>query len=205
MSPSLVASDIPGGSFASPLERGFAGLYKLDFADAQQDFAAWQRMHPEDPMGPVSEAAGILFSEFNRLGVLEAQFYKNDDAFSKRPKMSPDPSVRAHFDDAITRTENLAHSKLAQDPKDREALFAMTLSSGWQADYAALIEKRNLVSLRFTKRASVSAQELLTVCPDCCDAPAGDRGSASTSLAAWRRRCGGSCAWEVLRQISREE
>lgn len=48
--------------------------------------------------------------------------------------------------------------------------FALTLSSGLQADYAALIEKRNLASLRFTKEASVSAQELLVVCPDCYDA-----------------------------------
>jgi hypothetical protein len=46
----------------------------------------------------------------------------------------------------------------------------MTLSSGLQADYAALIEKRNMASLHFTKRASASAQELLAVCHDCYDA-----------------------------------
>jgi len=46
----------------------------------------------------------------------------------------------------------------------------LTLSSGLQADYAALIEKRNLASLRFTKEASVSAQQLLAVCHDCYDA-----------------------------------
>jgi len=127
-------------------------------------------MHPDDPMGPVSEAAGFLFSEFNRLGVLEAQFYENDDAWDKRPKPSPDPALRGHFRDAITRTENLAHAKLSKDPKDRDALFAMTLSSGLQADYAALIEKKNLASLHFTKEASVSAQRLLSVCHDCYDA-----------------------------------
>ena len=46
----------------------------------------------------------------------------------------------------------------------------MTLSSGLQADYAALIEKRNLASLHFTKEASASAQQLLAVCHDCYDA-----------------------------------
>jgi hypothetical protein len=59
----------------SLLDQGFSGLYNLDFAGAQDDFAAWETQHPENPMGPVSEAAGCLFSEFNRLGVLEAQFY----------------------------------------------------------------------------------------------------------------------------------
>jgi hypothetical protein len=164
------AKDIPAPTAMSPLDRGFAGLYNLDFGGAQEDFANWQKMHPEDPMGPVSEAAGFLFSEFNRLGVLEAQFYENDEAFYKRPKLTPDPVLRDRFRDAISRSEDLARKRLAKDPKDRDALFAMTLSSGLQADYAALIEKRNLVSLHFTKQASVSAQELLAVCHDCYDA-----------------------------------
>jgi len=161
--------DIPPISL-SPLDRGFNGLYNLDFGGAQQEFATWQKLHPDDPMGPVSEAAGYLFSESNRLGVLEAQFYENDEAFADRPKVHPDPELRGRFQNAIDRTEILARSRLAKDPKDPDALFAITLSSGLQADYAALIEKRNLASLHYTKQASASAQELLAVCHDCYDA-----------------------------------
>ena len=62
-------------ALSSLLETGFSGLYNLDFAGAQKDFSNWEAQHPDDPVGPVSEAAGYLFSEFNRLGVLEAQFY----------------------------------------------------------------------------------------------------------------------------------
>ncbi len=162
--------DLPRPATASPLDRGFLGLYNLDFAGAQRDFATWQQLHPDDPMGPVSEAAGFLFSEFNRLGVLESQFYENDDAFVGRPKLNPDPALRQHFMDAIGRAESLSHARLSKSPKDRDALFAQTLSSGLQADYAALIEKRNLASLHYTKQASASAQELLAVCPDCYNA-----------------------------------
>ncbi len=169
LGPLALAKDIPSTSI-SPLDRGFNGLYNLDFRGAQQEFAAWQKSHPDDPMGPVSEAAGFLFSEFNRLGVLEAQFYENDEAFADRPKLTPDPELRSNFQNAIDRTENLARVRLAKDPKDRDALFAKTLSSGLQADYAALIEKRNMASLHFTKQASASAQELLAVCGDCYDA-----------------------------------
>jgi hypothetical protein len=154
---------------ASDLDHGFAGLYNLDFAGAQKDFAAWETQHPDDPVGPVSEAAGLLFSEFHRLGVLEAQFYENDKAFADRPKLTPDPAVRQHFQAAIERAESLARVRLAKDAKDPDALFAMTLASGLQADYAALIDKRNLVSLRFTKDASTWAQQLLAVCHDCYD------------------------------------
>jgi hypothetical protein len=46
----------------------------------------------------------------------------------------------------------------------------MTLASGLRADYAALIEKKNLVSLRFTKQATSWASQLLAVDPECYDA-----------------------------------
>lgn len=164
------AEDSPQPVMGNDLDRGFSGLYNLDFAGAQEDFSAWQRLHPDDPMGPVSEAAGFLFSEFDRLGVLESQFYENDAVFEGRPKLTPDPALRQHFQQAIGRAEILAHSRLAKDRKDRDALFALTLSSGLEADYAALIEKRNMASLHYAKAASASAQELLAVCPDCYDA-----------------------------------
>src|SRR5258708_29008146 len=62
------AEDVVRVAPLTPLDHGFSGLYNLDFAGAQKDFAAWQAQHPADPVGPVSEAAGLLFSEFNRLG-----------------------------------------------------------------------------------------------------------------------------------------
>jgi hypothetical protein len=43
----------------------------------------------------------------------------------------------------------------------------MTMASGLRADYAALVEKKNLASLHFTKEASTWAQQLLAVCNDC--------------------------------------
>jgi len=164
------AEDFARVAALSPLDRGFSGLYNLDFAGAQKDFAYWQNEHPDDPVGPVSEAAGYLFSEFNRLGVLESQFYADDGAFSARPKLTPDPAVRERFQKALGRAEALAHARLAKDPKDRDGLFALTMSSGLRADYAALIEKKNMASLHFTREATASAQQLLEVCHDCYDA-----------------------------------
>jgi hypothetical protein len=156
---------VPG----TALDRGYLGLYNLDFTGAQKHFSAWQSQHPDDPVGPVSEAAGYLFSEFNRLGVLEAQFFENDTAFNARSKPSPDVVMRARFQSALDRSQTLARSRLTKNAKDRDALFALTLASGLQADYAALIEKRNLASLHFTKEASAWAQQLLAICDDCSD------------------------------------
>jgi hypothetical protein len=166
-----------GQTFASPLDagstaldRGFMGLYNLDFNGAQKDFSSWEQQHPDDPVGPVSQAAGYLFSEFNRLGVLESQFFESDAAFDARPKQSPDPVVHQEFEAAIDQARSLAHARLIKDRSDRNALFAMTLASGLQADYAALIEKRNVASLHYTKEATEWAQQLLAICNDCSDA-----------------------------------
>jgi hypothetical protein len=164
--PATAASPDAAGT---ALDHGFTGLYNLDFAGAQKDFSSWQLQHPDDPVGPVSQAAGYLFSEFHRLGVLEAQFFESDAAFFSRSKVSPDPAVHEQFQAALERAQSLAHDRLDKDAKDRNALFAMTLSAGLQADYAALIEKKNLASLHYTKQATVWAQQLLAICSNCED------------------------------------
>lgn len=153
-----------------PLDRGFQLLYNLDFDRAHGIFAAYEQTNPGDPLGPTSDAAGLLFSEFHRLGVLEAQFFEDDKNFNNRPKLDPDAGVRARFNAAVQKAEGLAQTRLAQDPKDKNSLFAMTLCNGLQADYAALIEKRNLVSLHYTKEATKWAEKTLAVDPQYYDA-----------------------------------
>src|ERR1700688_2271185 len=129
-----IAAPGPDAPAVTALDRGFLGLYNLDFAGAQKDFSSWEVQHPDDPVGPVSEAAGFLFSEFNRLGVLESQFYENDESFEEQFKLSPDPVLREHFQAAIGRAETLSHARLAKAPKDLENLFALTPPAGLQAD-----------------------------------------------------------------------
>ena len=152
------------------LDRGFRRLYDLDFPGAQREFESWERLNEQNPMGPVSEAAGTLFSEFNRLGVLEAQFYENDSIFAARKKYQADPEQRARFEERLNRAEALGRSRLSRDPQDRDALLAMTLASGLRSDYAALIEKRNMASLHYTRESSAWAGQLLAADPNCYDA-----------------------------------
>jgi hypothetical protein len=152
------------------LDHGFQLLYSLDFDAAHGIFAQWEQNNPHDPMGPTCDAAGLLFSEFHRLGVLEAQFFEDDKKFESRQKLSPDPVIRARFDAEIQKAQTLARNQLAKNPKNRDALFALTLTNGLEADYAALIDKRNVASLRYTKEANAWGQQTLTVDPECYDA-----------------------------------
>jgi len=163
------AADLPVVSRGS-LDQGFHLLYNLDFDQAHQVFVSWEHEHPQDPVGPTAEAAGLLFSEFHRLGVLEGQFYEDDRTFTARRKLNPDPALRDLFNGALARAQTSANARLATSPQDRDALFAMTLTSGLQADYAALIEKRNMSSLHYTRDAGDWAAKLLAVDPQCYDA-----------------------------------
>jgi hypothetical protein len=163
-----LAADVPAPR--PSLDQGFRLLYNLDFDQAHQVFLSWEREHPQDPVGPTAEAAGILFSEFHRLGVLEGQFFENDKKFLDRDKQDPDSGVRDRFNAALDHAQNVASTRLAANAKDRDALFAMTLSSGLRADYAALIEKKNMASLHYTREANDWADQLLAVDPNCYDA-----------------------------------
>ena len=166
----LLGSAAANDVVLAPLDLGYRHLYDLDFAGAEREFSSWQRQHPADPMGPVSKGAGLLFAEFHRLGVLESQFYESDSAFDARKKLAPDPAVRARFDEILLQSAQLAQNRLSSDPNDRDALLAMTMIAGLRADYAALIEKRNFASLRYTKEATGWAEKLLAIDPTCYDA-----------------------------------
>src|ERR1700687_3627266 len=152
------------------LDRGFQLLYNLDFDRAQEQFASYQQQHADDPMGPVAEAAGLLFSELNRVGVLRSHFFDRDSSFRSRPMPKADPVVRDRLNSALQRAEVLARPHLASDPDDRGALLAMTLVNGLRADYTALLENRFRVALHYTRDATNYARHLLAICGDCYDA-----------------------------------
>src|SRR6202011_1748976 len=57
------------------LDQGYNDMYSLKFDEAHRCFQQWEHSHPTDPTGPVSDAAAYLFSEFNRLRILQSEFF----------------------------------------------------------------------------------------------------------------------------------
>jgi hypothetical protein len=151
------------------LEEGYNDMYNLAFDDAHRCFQDWEHSHPGDPMGPVSDAAAYLYSEFDRLKILQSEFFVDDNAFFRRHTGTPDPIARRDFEAALRRSEQLANTILKQSPDDKTALFATVLGLGLHADYTALIEKRYFASLNEVKQARGKAEQLLARHPDCYD------------------------------------
>jgi hypothetical protein len=163
-----VAGSLP--SVVPLLQTGYHQMYDLEFDRAHKTFAEWERQRPDDPLGHVSNAAAYLFAEFDRLNILQSEFFVNDDRFRHAKRLNPDASVRQAFDAELAKSEQLANAVLARDPQDADALFAMILTMGLRADYQALIEKRYLDSLRVIKGSRTTAEKLLSISPNYYDA-----------------------------------
>jgi hypothetical protein len=152
------------------LAQGFRQMYNLDFSSAHRTFRAYQNISNEDPLGFVADAAAYLFSEFNRLHILESDLFVNDEQFDSRSAEQPDPAVKASFEAALAHSDELVGKTLAKSPNNANALFARVLANGLRGDYAAMIEKRNLASLSYMKTSRATAQQLLAIDPTCYDA-----------------------------------
>ena len=152
------------------LETGYRQMYDLQFDRAHKTFAEWERQSPDDPMGHVSNAAAYLFSEFDRLNILQSEFFVNDDRFRHAKKLTPDAAARLAFERELSKAGELADAILARAPEDADALFAKILAMGLRADYQALIEKRYLESLRGIKDSRAMAEKLLSIAPSYYDA-----------------------------------
>lgn len=152
------------------LRIAFRYMYGLHFDEARAVLSEWERQHPEDARGAVGLAAAELFAELNRLGVLETEFFEDDSVFKGRPRPRPDPGVRKSFQALVSRAEVHAQRQVAANPRDRHALFALTLAHGLRADYAALIDKENMKALRHTREGAASAARLLAIDPEYYDA-----------------------------------
>jgi hypothetical protein len=161
---------VPEPSFNPLIDRGFRQMYNLDFDAAHQTFAEWERDHPADPIGPVSNAAAYLFAEFDRLNILHSEFFVENSMFHRRPKVTPDAVVRQAFDRELDKSEGLSEKILAQTPDDPDALFAKILTLGLRADYEALIERREFDALKVIKSSRATAEKLLMIQPKYYDA-----------------------------------
>jgi hypothetical protein len=154
----------------SALEFGYRQMYNLDFDAAHQTFAGWEGSHPQDPMGPVSNAAAYLFAEFARLHILESELFTDNAKFVNRQKPEPDAQVKTAFEAELQRAEQISDQILSRSPGDHAALFAKVMVGGLRGDYMAMVEKRNLAALGTIKNARALAEKLLSQDPSYYDA-----------------------------------
>jgi len=167
----------PAASPATPafypvpeLMSGFHQLYEQNFQQARETFADWQSLNPQEPFGEIAVGASYLFEEMYRQGVLTSDFFLSEKKFLHGIDGKPDPGRMKNFREALTRARTLSKQRLKANPKDPEALFALTLAAGMESDSDAILEKKQLDGLKRMKEANEYAKQLLAQRPDAADA-----------------------------------
>jgi hypothetical protein len=160
----------PAFTPVSELRAGFDLLYEQKFGEAREAFTSWQSRHPDQPFAEVAIAASYLFEELNRQGVLTSDFFLNEKKFLHGIDGKPDPERMIRFREALAQARQLARERQKTDPKDGEALFALTLAAGMESNEESILQKRHLAALRRTKEANEYAKRLLAQNPEDTDA-----------------------------------
>ena len=163
-----LAADLGGAP--TGLELGYLQMYDLQFTAAHKTFADYENVHPDDPVAPASDAAAYLFAEFDRLKILQSEFFVHDENFRHPKKLNSDPAVRRAFDADLIKADKIAAGVLGNMPRDTDALFASILVLGLRADFDGLIDKHDLSALASVKTSRTIAEKLLAIDPSCYDA-----------------------------------
>jgi hypothetical protein len=167
LSPCLAA---PPAASPPPIDDAFTRMYNTDFAGAHADLDRYVTAQPSDPFGYAVQASAYLFSELDRLGILESEFFADDKRIIEKKKLKPDPVVRDKFMQAVDDAQSRGAKILQSNSNDQNALFSMAITQGVIMDYTALVEKRQLSSLSSARRANSYAQQLLKANPQFYDA-----------------------------------
>lgn len=152
------------------LTQSYRAMYNLNFEEAFRQAESAKAIAKDDPLPWVAEACAVLFREFDRLHILRSEMFASDETFEFRAPQSWQPASKAKFDQAVAGAERLAQARLARNRNDIDALFSLALTNGLRADDAALIGKKNMAALGFTKSANSYAERLLARSPDYYDA-----------------------------------
>jgi hypothetical protein len=154
---------------ASALDAGYEDMYNMQFVAAHQIFARYRQNYPDDPMGPVSNAAADLFYEFDRLKILRSEFFADNQRFLGGSTIAPDPKVVTDFEAELATARQLDEARLKKNPADQDALLARVMATALDADYKALIQKQYRQALTEIKQSQGESLKLLKVCADCYD------------------------------------
>lgn len=166
----LVAQELRAPLEKHPIPEIHAALermYNFDFPGAHKLLDAFIAANPSHPLGYGFRASALLFSEMDRLRVLDSEFLTDDDKIQADTKLEPSARTRDAFVAAIQTTQKLARERT---PRDASAMFALCMGDGMTSDYMAFIEKRRIGSLSYAKESQAYAVELQKKYPEFVDA-----------------------------------
>jgi hypothetical protein len=161
---------LPPAGTSPSLEFVFARLYNFDFGAAHAALDQYMEEHPDDPLAWSVRAAAYLFTEFDRMRILEIDFFLSDDNLIDQRKPNADPELKKRLFAAVDEARVRAQSRLATHPDDPNALLALSMAANVVADYTGLVERRQWRGVRLARESAACANKLLALKPPVYDA-----------------------------------
>ncbi len=168
--PSAAPPAAPQADPNDPIDRAIRAVYNQDFAGAGKIVDQHVAANPSDPLGHAARAVTLLVAEYDRLQVLELDFFSDDDTLTDKKRLKPDPAVRARIMAAVAESRRLAGATLGTAPADRRALFAMMMGVGVEMQYASIVEKRYVRGGSLTMESQALCDRALALDPPIYDA-----------------------------------
>jgi tetratricopeptide (TPR) repeat protein len=145
-------------------------FYNLEYDQALAGFTSQAQQQP-DSMGAWNHIAQcILYRAMYQDGALESGLVSGGNSIFRRSKVKISPEDEARFQDAVDRATQLAQAKLKENPKDKEALYALGVAYGIRANFAFLLSKTWLEALRNATIARKTHNKIAEMDPSFVDA-----------------------------------
>jgi tetratricopeptide (TPR) repeat protein len=148
----------------------FDHFYNLEYDQALAGFMASEARHPESAAIENHIAQTILFREMFRAGMLQTEMLNSSNSFLKMPKLRMSAADEQQFTDSIHRAMELAQSRLADDPNDAAALYALGVSYGLLGQYNFMVRKAYLDALHDITHARKFHERVTRINPSMVDA-----------------------------------
>jgi tetratricopeptide (TPR) repeat protein len=153
-----------------PMSKGFDHFYNLEYDQAIDAFAIEVRDRPADPFSYTHLAQALLYRELFHAGALESELVTGSNVSLARAKIIATEAEQRRFDGAIATAISLCQSRLASNPRDVGALYALGVAHGLRSNYNFLVRKIWRDSLREFTLARKFHQQVLEIQPGYVDA-----------------------------------
>ena len=151
------------------LHAAFERLYNLEFNAAKLLFHQVVADEPESATARAFLASALLYEILARQGKLQSQLFTMGNEFLRQPRLPPDPELKRRFLEVVKEAKGLAKRRLKKNPRDPDALFALGLTYGNLANYAAGVEGKYFRGLRQGEKAYKYHKKLRQLHPEIHD------------------------------------
>lgn len=149
---------------------GLDNFYNLEY---DQAIANLRKAADQDPDNPVLQnflTNAYLFQELYRLGLLQGNLYAASNDFLREKKPEPNRERMDLVRGRIADVKRLCEQRLEKNPRDTDALYALGLAYGIEANSLFTVDKKYLDALRAGSKANELHEQVLELDPNYHDA-----------------------------------